>query len=188
MTILFVDGWLGPDPGDWQELWMRDLPGAVRVEQDDWRRAERDAWVARLDEEIARCAEPPVLVGHSLGCLTVAHWAMGRNRRPVRAALLVTPADLERHATPEITGFDPIPRAALPFTTVVAASRNCHWMTFERASSFADSWGARLADMGEVGHLTVGQGYGPWPEGERLLHELLDDGLPGDVTEAGGRR
>jgi hypothetical protein len=27
MTILFVDGWLGPDPGDWQELWARALPG-----------------------------------------------------------------------------------------------------------------------------------------------------------------
>lgn len=34
----------------------------------------RAAWVARLDETIARCAQPPVLVAHSLGCPTLAHW------------------------------------------------------------------------------------------------------------------
>ena len=36
MRILFIDGWYGPDPGDWQELWLRSLPDAARVEQDDW--------------------------------------------------------------------------------------------------------------------------------------------------------
>jgi predicted alpha/beta hydrolase family esterase len=53
MRVLFVDGWYGPDPGDWQELWLSDLPGAARVEQDDWETPERDAWGARLDEAIA---------------------------------------------------------------------------------------------------------------------------------------
>ncbi|WP_067450514.1 RBBP9/YdeN family alpha/beta hydrolase [Actinomadura macra] len=173
MTILFVDGWLGPDPGDWQELWARRLPGSVRVDQDDWRLAERDRWVARLDEAIARCVEPPVLVAHSLGCLTVAHWVADRPPRPVRAALLVTPADVEHNVTAEIVGFDPIPRTAFPFASVVVASQNDHWMTLGRALSFADAWGARLVDAGEVGHLTVGGGYGPWPEGERLLSDLL---------------
>jgi uncharacterized protein len=67
MRILFVDGWNGPDPGDWQELWLRELPGATRVEQEDWEMPERQAWVRRLDEAIALCAEPPVLIAHSLG-------------------------------------------------------------------------------------------------------------------------
>jgi serine hydrolase len=174
MTVLFVDGWLGPDPGDWQELWARKLPGSIRVAQDDWRLAERDRWVARLDEAIARCPEPPVLVAHSLGCLTVAHWVADGPRRPVRAALMVTPADVERRVTAEIVGFDPIPRTPFPFPTIVAASRNDAWMTPERALSFARAWGARLVDAGEVGHLTVDGGYGPWPEGERLLGDLLD--------------
>jgi predicted alpha/beta hydrolase family esterase len=178
MTILFVDGWFGPDPGDWQELWARNLPGSVRVEQDDWLRAGRDQWVARLDEAIARCEEAPVLVAHSLGCLTVAHWVADGIQRPVRAALLATPADVEHNVTPEIVGFAPIPRTAFPFPTIVVASQNDHWMTPERALSFATAWGAHLVKAGEVGHLTVGEGYGPWPEGERLLDDLLDhDGL-----------
>ncbi|MEO3827699.1 alpha/beta hydrolase [Actinomadura sp. B10D3] len=174
MTILFVDGWLGPEAGDWQELWARKLPGSVRVEQDDWRFAERDPWIARLDEAIASCAEPPVLVAHSLGCLAVAHWAAKGPERPVRAALMVTPADVERNPTAEIVGFDPIPRRAFPFKTIVVASQNDRWMSPERALSFATSWGARVVDAGEVGHMTVRGGYGPWPEGERFLDDLLD--------------
>lgn len=174
MTILFVDGWLGPDPGDWQELWAHKLPASVRVTQDDWQHAERDQWVARLDEAIAGCKEPPVLVAHSLGCLTSAHWVADGTKRPVRAALLVTPADVEHNVTPEIVGFDPIPRIVFPFPAIVVASRNDHWMTLDRALSFATAWGARFVDAGEVGHLTVGGGYGPWPEGERLLGDLLD--------------
>ncbi|MFC4048422.1 RBBP9/YdeN family alpha/beta hydrolase [Actinomadura syzygii] len=174
MTILFVDGWLGPDPGDWQELWTRKLPGSRRVEQDDWHLAERNKWVARLDEAITACTEPPVLVAHSLGCPTVAHWVADNPHRRVRAALMVTPADVERNITPEITGFAPIPQIPFSFPTVVAASRNDHWMTPERAAAFAKSWNARLVDAGEVGHLTVTEGYGAWLQGEQLLTDLLN--------------
>ncbi|CCH34925.1 hypothetical protein BN6_77040 [Saccharothrix espanaensis DSM 44229] len=187
MTVLFVDGWFGPDPGDWQELWSRDLPGSARVVQDDWNTPERGAWVRRLDEAVAGCAEPPVLVAHSLGVLTVAHWAAGAQAantravdtrtavggRVVRGALLVTPADVEHNPDPAIRGFAPLPTATLPFPAVLAASSTDRWMTPERAKHFADAWGARLVDLGEVGHLTVAEGPGTWPQGRDLLDSLL---------------
>jgi uncharacterized protein len=88
----------------------------------------------------------------------------------VRGALLVTPADVERNPEPDIRGFDPIPRMPLPFSAILAASSNDPWMTPARAASFARSWGARLVDIGPVGHLTGA--HGPWPEGEGLLAEL----------------
>ncbi|MEU4801957.1 alpha/beta hydrolase [Actinosynnema sp. NPDC023587] len=184
MTVLFVDGWFGPDPGDWQELWARDLPGSARVGQDDWDVPERTAWVRRLDEAIAACDEPPVLVAHSLGVPTVVHWAArprpaaGTDRR-VRGALLVTPADVERNPDPAIRGFAPLPVDALPFPAVLAASRTDRWMTPERARFFADAWGARFADVGEVGHLTVAEGPGPWDQGRELLDALLHHPGPG---------
>lgn len=174
MSVVFVDGWLGPDPGDWQELWARDLPGSSRVVQDEWVEAERGAWVRRLGEVLARCPEPPVLVAHSLGCITLAHWVAEGAPVRVRAALLATPADVESVREPQIRGFAPIPRARFPFPTVVAASRNDRWMTPERARSFAESWGARFTDAGEVGHLTVGNGFGPWLEGRALLGSLAN--------------
>src|SRR3984957_20433562 len=104
IKLLFVDGWHGPDPGDWQELWASRTPGAARVTQDDWDVAEAGAWVARLDETIARYDTPPVLVAHSLGCPTVVRWAAALPAGPVRAGMLVTPADVECNPRPEITG------------------------------------------------------------------------------------
>lgn len=46
IKLLFVDGWHGPDPGDWQELWASRTPGAARVTQDNWDVAEAGAWMA----------------------------------------------------------------------------------------------------------------------------------------------
>jgi predicted alpha/beta hydrolase family esterase len=171
--VLFVDGWHGPDPGDWQELWAAGLPGAARVEQRDWHHPERDAWVARLDETIAGFDEPPVLIGHSLGALTVAHWVAAGARRPVAAAMLVTPADVERHQRADISGFAPIPTARFPFPTLLVASDTDAWMTPERARHFAECWGARFTSAGAVGHLTVDEGFGHWPPGLELLEEFL---------------
>jgi predicted alpha/beta hydrolase family esterase len=170
MSVLFVDGWFGPEPEDWQTTWSRRLPGAGRVKQDDWETPVREDWVARLDETLTGFAEPPVLVAHSLGVLTVLHWVAGGGDRPIRGALFVTAADVERNPEPDIRGFDPIPRHPLPFPAILAASMNDRWMTPERARSFAQDWGARLVDIGPVGHLTGA--YGPWPAGEPLLAEL----------------
>ncbi|GAA0262761.1 alpha/beta hydrolase [Saccharothrix mutabilis subsp. mutabilis] len=173
MTVVFVDGWFGPDPGDWQELWGRGLARSRRVVQDDWDTPRRDLWVRRLDEVLAEESEPPVLVAHSLGTLTVAHWVEGGGAIPVKGALLVTPADVERNPDPAIRGFAPLPRTPLPFPTILAASRTDRWMTPERAREFADAWGAKLVDVGPVGHLTVAEGAGDWPAGRALLDELL---------------
>ncbi|MFI9816983.1 RBBP9/YdeN family alpha/beta hydrolase [Saccharothrix variisporea] len=168
MTVVFVDGWFGPDPGDWQELWGLDLVSR-RVVQDDWNTPRRELWVQRLDEVLAEEVEPPVLVGHSLGVLTVAHWVAAGGDRPVRGALLVTPADVERNPDPAIRGFAPIPRTPFPFPAIVAASRTDRWMTPDRAREFADAWGAELVDVGPVGHLTAAEGPGAWAAGRELL-------------------
>ena len=37
---------------------------------------------------------------------------------------------------------------------------------------FARSWGSRLVDLGEVGHLNPVSGYGDWPAADRLIAEL----------------
>lgn len=173
MRVLFVDGWYGPDPGDWQELWLSDLPGATRVAQDDWEAPERDAWVARLDGAIVASPEPPLLVAHSLGCIALAHWIAGGAGRPVRAAMLATPADVEANPEPVLRSFAPVPRVAFPFPAVLVASRTDSWMSPRRAGEFAAAWGADFIDAGDIGHLMASQGFGPWPRGRQVLAELM---------------
>jgi len=106
---LIIPGWAGSGPDHWQSLWERDLAGATRVEMPDWHAPKRGDWVETLDRAVRAQAEPPILIAHSLGCLAVAHWAM-RSTHPVRAALLVAPADVERAACPPVLrGFAPVP-------------------------------------------------------------------------------
>lgn len=77
---------------------------ASRVEQADWHNPDPHSWVAALERQVAAARSPLILVAHSLGTITVAHWAAQAplaSLRKVRGALLVAPADVERANCPE---------------------------------------------------------------------------------------
>ena len=46
---------------------------------------------------------------------------------------------------------------------IVAASTNDPLCRYDRAATLAQHWGARLVDVGPVGHLNPAAGYGYWP-------------------------
>ena len=121
-----------------------------------------------------------VLVAHSLGCPLVAHLAHRRPHLPIAAALLVAPADVDsaRHTPEHIRGFAPIPLERLPFRSIVVGSRNDPYMSFARAREVAFAWGAGFVDAGAVGHINVASGFGPWPDGKRLLAQLIGAVVP----------
>lgn len=173
--ILIVPGLGGSGPAHWQTSWERRLPRASRVRQRDWDRPLRSEWLEALGREIRAAAEPVVLVAHSLGCALVAHAAVAFPALPVRAALLVAPADVESPAhTPDLLrGFAPLPRTPFPFAAAVVASRNDPYVTFDRARAIADLWGADLVDVGLAGHINADSGLGDWPFGETVLAKLL---------------
>ncbi len=85
----------------------------------------------------------------------------------VRGAFLVAPSNVERdNLTAGIDrAFAPVPRDPLPFPSLLVASRNDPFCTYEKADEFAASWGSLLVDAGEAGHINVDAGFGPWPEG-----------------------
>jgi uncharacterized protein len=172
--ILIIPGLNGSGPHHWQTRFEQSFPGARRVYQDDWRRPNRGAWVERLVAAI-EAAPGGVLVAHSLGCALVADVAAERPDLAIAAALLVAPADVEspRHTPERIRRFAPIPRKALPFRSVMVASRNDPYMALARARELANAWGAEFLDAGPVGHINIDGGFGPWPIGERILRALM---------------
>jgi len=137
-----------------------------------WEQPQRDSWVEALDRAIRKCAEPPVLVGHSLGAVTIVHWARGF-RLPVHGALLVAPCDVDDVHLEQIRSFAPVPISKLDFPTLAVVSSDDPYLGYGRALAFAHGWGARLVLAGACGHLNAESGFGPWPEGEALLRELL---------------
>jgi predicted alpha/beta hydrolase family esterase len=174
IPILIVPGLGGSGPHHWQTYLERSFPGASRVDQEDWDRPDRDAWTERLIGAV-EASPGAVLVAHSLGCAVVAHVAAVRPDLPVAAALLVAPADVERErdALAPLRSFAPMPCAPLPFRSIVVASADDPYMTPARARAFADDWGAEFVDAGALGHINVEAGFGPWPDGERMLRNLL---------------
>lgn len=75
IRYLIVPGWQGSPEDHWQTHWQHSLPNSARVEQADWLTPRREDWVAALAEAIAADSTPVILIAHSLGCITVAHWA-----------------------------------------------------------------------------------------------------------------
>ncbi|MEV8097572.1 alpha/beta fold hydrolase [Kitasatospora sp. NPDC085879] len=176
---LVLPGYQNSGPEHWQSRWEAAGAGFVRVEQADWDAPQRTDWVAALDAAVAAADRPVVLVAHSLGCITVAHWAAGRTDLPgVAGALLVAPADVDTAEVPELVNFRPVPLRPLPFPATVVASTDDPWCTAERAAAFADAWDAELVELGAHGHINSASGLGDWPEGRRLL---------ADLTAAAGR-
>jgi uncharacterized protein len=166
VDIVILPGYGGSGPDHWQSRWQTKLSTARRVEQADWQNTERATWVTRLVTEVVKATRPVVIVAHSVGAVVVAHAAphvLGK----VAGAFLVAPSDWERpNLIAGVThDFAPIPRDPLPFPSVVVASHNDPYCSFERASEFAAAWGAELADAGDAGHLNTESGHGPWPEG-----------------------
>ena len=172
--ILILPGYADSGPDHWQSHWERADPACRRVVQDDWLQPTRDAWLAALERVVAACAAPPVLAAHSLGCSLVAHWA-ATTRSSAKGALLVAPADVESklHTSDEVRSFSPIPMDRLPFPSIVVASADDSFYTMARAAAFAAAWGSRLVTLDRAGHINAEAGYGPWPEGRRLLDELV---------------
>lgn len=172
ITVLTLPGYDDSGPGHWQTLWEQAHPEYRRVQQRSWTEPVCDEWVATLDAAIVAAATPVVLVGHSLGGLTIAHHA-ARHARDVRGALLVALPNVEDPTFPPIIkGFRPIPRAPLPFPSIVVGSDDDWYMAEPDARALAAAWGSRFVLLEKGGHINTDAGFGPWPEGERLLAEL----------------
>ena len=181
-TILFVPGLRDHVAEHWQTHLAAEIPGSVTVEPLQENRLSLAARVERLDRTLQGIAGEVILVAHSAGVLISVQWAQRVTRR-IRAALLVTPADVERplpdgypiYEDLAENGWVPIPRTRLPFPALVVASRNDPLADFDRVESLAKDWFSPLHDAGAVGHLNPAAGYGPWPDGGKLLARMLMD-------------
>jgi uncharacterized protein len=178
-TILIVPGLRDHVEEHWQTHLQRKLPNARSVPPLEHDKLSRTARVAALDKALSEIEGPVILVAHSAGVMITVHWAQ-QHRRPIHGALLAAPADLEspmpagypsQNAIRE-AGWLPIPRAPLPFPSIVAASTNDPLGDFDRMHRLAEDWGSRFVNIGAAGHLNPAAGYGEWPQAESLIREL----------------
>ncbi len=172
MNVLLVPGLGNSGPDHWLSHWEKALP-AQRAELGDWDDPQLQNWIANLDAAVMDAERDVVVVAHSLGCACVAHWAA--RARPVKAALLVAPADVDSdaHVPPPARRFAPMPMEKLPFPAIVVASTNDPYADIGRSEDFARAWGARFVNFGALGHINADSALGSWPKGRALLQQLL---------------
>jgi predicted alpha/beta hydrolase family esterase len=178
LVPLIVPGWRNSGPDHWQSRWQASLAGARRVEQHEWQQPRRADWIAGLQSALDAlpAGQRALLIAHSLGCITVAHWALGAEpaqRHRVAGAFLVAPADVERATcVASLRDFAPIPRQRLPFETLVVASDDDPCCRLSRALGFADDWDADTRALRGAGHINVDSGHGDWHDGLTLLRRF----------------
>jgi predicted alpha/beta hydrolase family esterase len=172
-SILTLPGIHGSGSGHWQTLWERALSNAKRVIVPDWDRPVRTLWVRALERAVADAGPSVAVAAHSLGCLQIVHWARD-TRLAIRGALLVAPPDPTGPAFPsEAIGFAPLPAARLPFPSIIVASADDPYATLTFSRQCATAWGGRFVDIGARGHINADSGLGEWPEGQRLLADVM---------------
>lgn len=172
--ILMVPGFKNSGPEHWQSRWQAKLSTARRVEQEAWSKPERDDWTATIAKAVNEAEKPVVIVAHSLGAAATVQ-AIPEFTNKVTGALLVALPEVEnpkirpRH----LMTFGPYSRNPLPFPSIVIASRDDPYSSYESADDIAAAWGALFMDAGKAGHINAESGFGPWPEGLMVFAKFL---------------
>jgi predicted alpha/beta hydrolase family esterase len=174
MTNYFIIPGLGNSgPEHWQTWFETTGNNFYRINQQEWDAPNCSDWVETIEKTISDYdPSTVVLIAHSLGCSAIAHWAR-QTKMKIKGAMLVCPSDIEApvYAFPS-TGFTPIPLEKLNFRTIVVASNDDQWVSVERARFFAKCWGSEWINIGNAGHINAASGYGKWPRGLEILHQL----------------
>lgn len=169
-NYLIVPGLGDSGPEHWQTYFEKSGNNFFRVDQHEWDAPICQEWIETIDKKVSAFdLSTVVLVAHSLGCSTIAHWATSYKRQ-IKGALLVAPSDLEApQYTFFTTGFAPIPLSKITFKTIVVASADDIWVSLDRAKFFADSWGSEFINIGNAGHINASSGHKNWNESLEIL-------------------
>ncbi len=182
--FLILHGWGGNKPAHWQEHLVTGLIAAGKTvrypKMPNPGQPDLAAWQQTLASEIDSIkAEEPgatvTILAHSLGCINWLHYVAASNMTSAFAdrVLLVAPpyinSDILPIDVPEtVAGFFPpspsIEAVALAAgKTVIVASDNDDYATYDQSAGFAQKFGIELTKLSGAGHISPYYGYGEWP-------------------------
>jgi predicted alpha/beta hydrolase family esterase len=169
VPLLILPGRNNSGPQHWQTLWQARRADALRLEPASWSAPELNDWMAALDRAVEACAAPPILVGHSMGCLLSVCWAhRHRLNLSIAGAFLVAPPNFKRDGF-SAPSFSQVPELPMPCPALVVASTDDPYCPIEVATELAEKWGAGFVSVGPRGHISTEPGNGDWQEGWHLL-------------------
>lgn len=177
---VIVPGVGGSEHEHWQSWLQRQLMSCSRVEQNDWNLPILQNWISAFLETVQSTSTPVQIVAHSFGCLTSI---AALNQYPelthrIKKMVLVAPANPERFGE---SGFardsaknykDYFHSLKLNVPTEMLISENDPWLSFNDAKELAYAWKTQPINLGQVGHVNVASGFGPFPE---IFNHIIDE-------------
>jgi len=138
---------------------------------------EVDRWYHQLDRAIMSADKPVLLIAHSLDAALSVRWLQEtRCHDRVSGAFLVAIADVQQAQCSEaarLLDFAIRLDRELPVPSMMVASRNDDWLSFDRATFFARSLGSRFIDAGFAGHIGTTAKLGNWADGLSSLTDFI---------------
>ena len=141
--------------------------------------------------DVALEALRPVLTSWKPGATHAAQATHATHppRQPIKPIKPTTPSKpmLSTASTTKKSTTEPSRQStpqALPFRSLLLASHNDPYCSFEQAQALATAWGSEFMDLGTRGHINAASGLGDWPQGHALLL-ALQRRAPVDALENG---
>lgn len=167
--LLVVPGLHDSGEAHWQSWLQRQFRDSLRVRQRDFAAPDLARWSARIDAAVDHDdGRGFVAVAHSFGSLALAEHLGRRADSPIRAALLVAPAEPDQFGLGSA-----LPQGRLPRPLSLVYSLNDPWMTAASARRWAQRWGAQAINLGAAGHVNAEAGFGPLPLVRRWVDQAL---------------
>lgn len=172
VRVLIIPGLRDSGEAHWQTWLQTQYHDAVRVKQADWHTPDLAAWAEQITRTIERHGPHIqwVAVAHSFGCLALTHHLaqFAHTGHSIASALMVAPADPVKFQIE-----DQLPTHSLGIPATVIGSQDDPWMPLERARHWAERWGTRFHNLGNVGHINTESGFGPWPLARIKVDQLV---------------
>ncbi len=169
---VIVPGVGGSEPAHWQSWLQRQLMSCSRVQQKDWNNPVLETWISEFVNTVAPIQGKIQIIAHSFGCLTtVAALAQHPElNQKIKNLILVAPANparfgeagFARDSQSDYSAYFHQLKIAVPTTLLM--SENDPWLNFEDAQCLAQAWKLNPINLGQVGHINVASGFGPFPE------------------------
>ena len=177
---VIVPGVGGSEAQHWQSWLQQQLVSSSRVQQKNWDRPVLSEWVAQFVKTVAAVKAPIQIVAHSFGCLTsVAPLAEHAElSAKVKNLILVAPANparfgesgFARHSLTDYKQY--FHQLSIDVPTTLLISENDPWLGYVDALQLAQAWKLTPINLGQVGHINVASGFGPFPD---ILNYMLPE-------------
>lgn len=169
---VIVPGVGGSDSNHWQSWLQRELMSCSRVQQHDWNHPVLQEWIENFVHHVKKIDAPIQIVAHSFGCLTsIAALAQHPEfTTKIKKLILVAPANPARFGVHGFARNSPNDYATyfhqlkIAVPTEMIISENDPWLNFDDALTLAQAWRIKPRNLGQVGHINVASGFGPFPE------------------------